>query len=203
MKVLRASAYQRMPWKNGGGETFEIAISPPGSTLDTLEWRVSMAVVAQDGPFSIFPNIDRTLCVIDGRGMELDFGAEGGIRIVTRDTAPFRFPADLKVHARLRAETITDLNVMTRRGRYRHRVDRLTIDRQLTLSVGPEQSLLFCEAGDVSCEVASEAEIQLGARDGLLLDTPPGVLKLSAARSPASVYLIRLYRTIAARASRN
>jgi len=192
-----------MPWKNGGGETFEIAISPPGSTLDTLEWRVSMAVVAQDGPFSTFPNIDRTLCVIDGRGMELDFGTDGGIRTVTRDTAPFRFPADIGVQARLLATTITDLNVMTRRGRYRHRVDRLTIDRELTPSVGASQSLLFCEEGNVSCAVEGEAEIQLGARDCLLLDAPPGLLRLSAARLPASVYLIQLYRTIALRASRN
>jgi len=203
LKILRAAAHRRMPWKNGGGETFEIAISPPGAALDKLEWRVSMAVVAQDGPFSIFPDIDRTLCVIDGRGMELDFGADGGIRTVTRDTAPFPFPADLRVEARLLGETITDLNVMTRRGRYRHRVDRLAIDGELTLDIDAEQSLLFCEEGNVSCAVESAAEYQLGPRDCLLMDAPPGVLQLSAAHWPASVYLIRFYRTIGVKASRN
>lgn len=83
-KVLRANAYARMPWKNGGGETREIAIFPPAANLDTLDWRISMAVVAQDGPFSSFPGIDRTLCVIEGAGMELDFGAGGGIQTVAR-----------------------------------------------------------------------------------------------------------------------
>jgi environmental stress-induced protein Ves len=193
LKVLRAAAYQRMPWKNGGGETAEIAISPPAATLDTLEWRVSMAVVAQDGPFSMFPDIDRALCILDGLGMELDFGADGGKRCVTRDTAPFSFPADLPLHARLLAGTITDLNVMTRRGRYRHKVDRLVIDRHLTLEVSAPQSLLFCERGEVICTVAGHSDIRLGTRDCVLMPAPSGVLELSTAQPPAAVYLIQLY----------
>nr|WP_268894909.1 HutD family protein [Steroidobacter agaridevorans] len=203
LNVLRAAAHRRMPWKNGGGETSEIAISPPGATLDSLDWRVSMAVVAQDGPFSIFPDIDRTLCILDGQGMALDFGAAGGTRTVTRDTAPFPFPADLPVQARLLAGTIADLNVMTRRGRYRHSVDRLVVDRHLTLDLRAEESLLFCADGAVSCAIEGESEIQLGARDCVLMQSPPGVLTLSAARSSASVFLIQLYRTIARNASRN
>ena len=50
-----------MPWKNGGGETAEIAVSPPGAALDDFDWRLSMARVETDGPFSAFPGIDRTL----------------------------------------------------------------------------------------------------------------------------------------------
>lgn len=192
MKVLRATDYQRMPWKNGGGETFEIAVSPPGATLDTLEWRISMAVVAQDGPFSMFPGIDRTLSILDGRGVELDFGADGGTRTVSRDTAPFYFPADLPVYARLLAGAVTDLNVMTRRDRYRHSVDRLVVDEVLTLDIKTDHSLLFCENGKVSCTVAGQAEMHLGARDCALLSAAPGVLKLSTPQSSASVYLIQL-----------
>lgn len=193
MKVLRAADFQRMPWKNGGGETSEIAISPPGATLDTLEWRVSMAMVAQDGPFSIFAGIDRTLCILDGAGMELDFGADGGTRAVTRDIAPFHFPADLPVQARLLAGTITDLNVMTRRDRYRHSVSRLVVDEQLTLEISAGQSLLFCEDGTVTCAVAGKADIRLGSRDCAWLSEAPGVLDLATAQSSASVYLIQLY----------
>ncbi|MDP1908248.1 MAG: HutD family protein, partial [Hyphomicrobium sp.] len=43
MRILRAKDYRRMPWKNGGGETTEIAISPEGAALDSFDWRVSMA----------------------------------------------------------------------------------------------------------------------------------------------------------------
>src|SRR5690606_36029934 len=120
------------------------------ATLDTMDWRISMAVVAQDGPFSIFPGIDRTLCILDGQGMELDFGEDGGKRTVTGHAAPFHFPADLPLRARLLDGAITDLNVMSRRGHYRHSVDRLLIDGRLTLEIAAHQSLLFCEHGTVS-----------------------------------------------------
>jgi uncharacterized protein len=51
MRVLTPSDYKRMPWKNGGGETTEIAVFPPGASLDAIAWRLSMASVAADGPF--------------------------------------------------------------------------------------------------------------------------------------------------------
>ena len=31
MQVLRQADYRRMPWKNGGGETTEVTVSPPGA----------------------------------------------------------------------------------------------------------------------------------------------------------------------------
>src|SRR3712207_8945836 len=35
MKILRSSEYRRMPWKNGKGETVEIAVFPPNASVDT------------------------------------------------------------------------------------------------------------------------------------------------------------------------
>ncbi|MBV9975040.1 MAG: HutD family protein, partial [Hyphomicrobiales bacterium] len=61
MRVLRAGQHRRMPWKNGGGETTEIIASPEGAGLDEFDWRISMARVATDGPFSRFAGVDRTL----------------------------------------------------------------------------------------------------------------------------------------------
>ncbi len=76
MKLYRAHDHKRMPWKNGGGETVEIAVFPPGAGVDDFDWRISMATVASDGPFSIFPGIDRTLSILDGAGLSLKM--EGG-----------------------------------------------------------------------------------------------------------------------------
>ncbi len=196
MQILRAAAHRRMPWKNGGGETFEIAVSPPDATLDTLDWRVSMAVVTQDGPFSLFPGIERTLCILDGPGLQLDFGNDGGTHTVTPDTAPLRFAADRPVHARLLAGTITDLNVMTRRGRYRHAVRRLPLDAQQTLTTtAAEQPLLvLCERGSARCTIAGDTDIQLDARDCVLIRAASGPISFSAAASTAtaSLFLIEL-----------
>ncbi len=196
MEILRKAAYRRMPWKNGGGETFEIAISPPGASFDTFDWRVSMAVVERDGPFSIFPGIDRTLCVLEGAGVALDFGAsEGDARVLTPASDPFHFAADRALEARLLAGTITDLNVMTRSARCRHSVQRLTIDAppmQVTV-VAP--SIVFCERGELVCTVDGGTELSLGARDCLVRrDAAPALLELKAP-FPASVYLIQFYAT--------
>lgn len=43
MRILRASDHKRMPWKNGKGETVEIAVFPEGASVDTFDWRISMA----------------------------------------------------------------------------------------------------------------------------------------------------------------
>ncbi|TIN81446.1 MAG: HutD family protein, partial [Mesorhizobium sp.] len=72
MRILRAAEYRSMPWKNGGGVTTEIAVSPSGAGLDDFDWRVSMARVELSGPFSQFAGIDRTLAVLEGEGIVLE-----------------------------------------------------------------------------------------------------------------------------------
>ena len=67
-RLLRNADHRRMPWKNGGGETVEVIVHPEGASLSDFGWRVSMATVASDGPFSVFPGIDRTIVVVEGAG---------------------------------------------------------------------------------------------------------------------------------------
>jgi environmental stress-induced protein Ves len=124
MRIIRAGDCKTAPWKNGGGSTTEIAIGPTGAPLDNFDWRISMARVASDGPFSDFPGIDRTLAVIKGSGMILTIGTGAPVTL-SRGADPVRFPGDTPTSARLTAGEITDLNVMTRRGRFSHRLERI------------------------------------------------------------------------------
>ena len=140
MRVLNAAEYKRMPWKNGGGETAEIAVFPEGAGLDDFGWRVSMATVGSDGPFSAFAGVDRTLSVLEGDGIALEVDGRDG-RAVDDRLATVRFAADAATNARLIGGTIVDLNVMTRRGRYEHRVLRHDID-------GPREAGAGADAGD-------------------------------------------------------
>ncbi|MBP8937640.1 MAG: HutD family protein [Agrobacterium sp.] len=123
MTLLRASDYKRMPWKNGGGETVEIAIFPRAASVNDFDWRISMATVASDGPFSIFPGIDRTLSILQGNGMALAVAANDPL-LLTMESAPLPFPADVSANATLPGGPIVDLNVMTRRSAFRHAVRR-------------------------------------------------------------------------------
>lgn len=74
VRILRAAGRAAAPWKNGGGVTREIAAGPEGAGMDTFAWRVSLADVGADGPFSVFPEVTRVLTVVDGAGMELTAG---------------------------------------------------------------------------------------------------------------------------------
>ena len=115
MRILRAADRTPMPWKNGGGVTREVAIWPPSAALDAFDWRISIADVAQGGPFSTFPGVDRVLTVIRGAGLEL---AVEGMATAILDAAalPFAFPGDAACAARLHDGPIRDLNLMVRRG---------------------------------------------------------------------------------------
>jgi uncharacterized protein len=124
VKLIRLSGLAVTPWKNGGGTTTEIAVFPPDTDFGTFEWRLSMANVASDGPFSQFPGIDRTLTVIEGKGLRLVVDGAPPIDLTPR-SAPLAFAGDVPTTASLIDGPIRDLNVMTRRGRWMHAVSRI------------------------------------------------------------------------------
>ena len=125
MRVLRAADRIATPWKNGGGVTREVAAFPPGAAMDAFEWRISLAEIAADGPFSVFPGVDRVLTVIEGQGLMLDVG--GRLLVLDAASPPLDFAGDAKVSARLTDGPIRDLNLMVRRGVWRARTRRLTV----------------------------------------------------------------------------
>lgn len=108
------------PWKNGGGVTREIATGPsPGAGAHPgadWGWRISLAEVAQDGPFSIFPDTDRIIAVIDGAGMDL-VRPDGSILALDL-YRPVRFDGEAPLAGRLRRGPVRDLNAMVRRGQF-------------------------------------------------------------------------------------
>jgi len=138
LRILRSSDYPTRPWKNGGGTTRDIVVSPPGASLDDFDWRLSLAQVDRDGPFSRFDNVDRTLVLLSG-AMTLheqeshvprDFSGQRSLRLrsplvihLVRGE-PVTFEGERAIEATLAGGSTLDLNVMTRRDRARHTVRR-------------------------------------------------------------------------------
>jgi hypothetical protein len=102
----------RMRWRNGRGETREVAAWPAGSTLETFEWRVSVATVTEDGAFSRFPGVTRTLALIGGAGLRLT-GEATRIELAHRYAAA-SYRGDDEVHCKLVGGVVQVLNVMVR-----------------------------------------------------------------------------------------
>jgi environmental stress-induced protein Ves len=189
MRILRSADYRRMPWKNGGGETVEIAVHPAGSSLDEFDWRVSMARVAADGPFSAFPGVERTLAVLDGNGIRLEVGGGAPVEL-TSSSKPFAFAADVNVEAKLVDGPITDLNVMTRRGRARHSLRCLRARDAVERTVNAAAVLLFCNEGSVEIE-AEGAVRRLSAHDTLLDVNVSGTWRIAPKISPV-LFLVEI-----------
>ncbi|GAB2738897.1 HutD/Ves family protein [Kitasatospora kifunensis] len=106
IQQLPAAARIPSPWRNGGGVTREVAADPAGA------WRVSLALVAADGAFSLFPEFARVLTVVEGAGLELTVGDAAPVTLTP--LRPFAFPGHLPTTARLLDGPVTALNLMTR-----------------------------------------------------------------------------------------
>jgi len=176
MRLLKACRHRTTAWKNGGGETREILVSPSGAAFDSFDWRVSIARVDGDGPFSSFPGIDRTLTMLSGGAMTLDDGIKP-VRL-TPDAPPHGFDGATSIVARIEGGPVTDLNVMTRRGRLRHEVRRQHIDEQSgnwrgrdvahPLKAGRGERLVVVIGGDVAIR-ATPFDGALSLHDAVLL----------------------------------
>jgi environmental stress-induced protein Ves len=114
MHTIRSATYRRMPWKNGGGTTQEIVVEPREGPFD---YRVSIADVEADGPFSRFDGCDRHIMILSGEGMRLDCGVHGAIDLAPRE--PRTFSGDWDVRGVLRRGPVRDFNLILARGRMR------------------------------------------------------------------------------------
>jgi uncharacterized protein len=155
MRVIRAREYVTRPWKNGGGTTREIVTFPEGSGYDTFEWLISAAHVGGDGPFSIFPEVDRSMAILSGAAMTLH-GLGAAPVALTPETAPYAFAGDVPVTATLANGPVEDLNLMTRRGTYRHAMRRVAMGAPVAL-LSRGVLAVFAERGAVRAKSASGA----------------------------------------------
>jgi uncharacterized protein len=111
---LTPREYRRMPWRNGGGTTTEIATEPGGPA--GFLWRLSIAEVAASGPFSDFGGYDRQILLLEGRGFVLHF-AEAPSHRLDRPLEPFTFDGGWRASCELVDGPVRDLNLMVAQGR--------------------------------------------------------------------------------------
>ena len=151
------------PWKNGGGSTREIVCFPPGASMDSFAWRISVATIAQPGPFSAFAGIDRKIMLLDGDGVQLVSAAAGIDHTLQPRWQPFAFSGDVALDCTLLGGTSTDFNVMTRRGEWSAQVE--VIKAEPGSNLGADSPAGLCMVLDGHCKTA----------DGTLLEPGQGL----------------------------
>jgi uncharacterized protein len=188
MQVLRSEQHRRMPWRNGGGVTYEVASSPAGTELADFDWRISIAEVEAGGPFSAFPDIDRTIILIEGEWMALTVDGRRH-RFGIRD--PFSFDGGSETLCEVPSRS-RDLNVMTRRGRATAAVAVVEADSSdggaVTGAVAGAETVFVCLTPSVVLTAADGIEVELNALDAALT-TDAGRLTV---RGDGAVVVIQL-----------
>lgn len=120
MKLVHVDQVAPVPWRNGGGVTRELWAWPSAAHWQV---RISVADIAQDGPFSAYPGVDRWFAVIEGAGVALAFAH--GTCTLGPDDAPLPFDGAAAPGCRLRAGPTRDLNLMSLRSAGRGRMQRV------------------------------------------------------------------------------
>lgn len=137
LRVLNPRDYQRTRWKNDGGWTTEILSESMADPAQGFRWRVSIADIENDGPFSAFPGIERDLLLLAGKGIELDINDAPPLRLDQRFQHA-HFAGEDAVGCRLLAGPTRDFNVMARRGEVAAEVHARPLNGTM---------LVFAEAG--------------------------------------------------------
>ncbi len=178
IRHLHATGYRRERWKNGLGWTREIArgqvlggvfvesIDEPGQP--DWDWRLSIAQIDEDGPFSTFEGIDRTLVLLEGHGMTLTFD-DGEVVALAAPGKTIDFAGERSLRCTLTDGPTFDFNVMWRRDRLTAAIERQAVMQPMRIDSGTtEQVVLHVFAGTMRI-VADGRFVHAGPSDTILL----------------------------------
>lgn len=198
-RPLRLAEQPDEAWRNGGGRTRTLAADPASENRVAPRWRLSVATVEVDGPFSTFPGLERYALLLDGPGLGLS-GPEGERRLAPVDT-PIRFPGEWPLQARTHGPGPNRvLNLMVQRDRMQGRLSPRPTRLDAAAPAGAWR-LLLVAAGRLRLQAtAGVPPLLLAADEALLLPAAVlaalGPLDLQAA-APASRWLLAAIDPIA------
>jgi environmental stress-induced protein Ves len=112
-RLLRAQDYRRERWRNGAGWTREVHAQPSAGGAG-WDWRLSIAEIDADAPFSAFPGVDRELVLLEGNGLRLRFD-DGELVELHPPHERLRFAGERALRGELVDGPTRDFNLMWKR----------------------------------------------------------------------------------------
>lgn len=154
-----------MRWKNGAGWTSEIARWPDAEAWD---WRLSIAEIDADAPFSAFPGVERALVLLDGNGMRLHFDSGRSHRLNPPHDC-LRFAGEDALHCELVDGPTRDFNLMWRRAACDAQLWHRPLVGTMALFVDPTETWAFHLIAGSARFMQDAALGELGAGDTAIL----------------------------------
>lgn len=158
VQVLAAADRVAVPWLNGDGVTSEVVARPVGGDPAAFDWRLSIATISGDHPFSSYPGVDRLLMPLSPQGLDL---LDGGAPVHVRQFDVHGFAGENEVASFGVWAPTLDLNLMTRRGRCTGSLLLTQVSSDWTVQAGHEESIAL---------VVLDGSLHLGERRLTFLD---------------------------------
>jgi len=170
--IVPKSDFRTVPWKNGKGQTIELAINEGGSLVQ-FDWRLSMATVVEDGEFSNFSGYHRNLVLIEGNGLTLTHDIIHTDRL-TKLLDFASFDGGSNTQAQIINGAIKDFNIMTAKQKC-HAIVQTFIPNQ-THKIN-EQGLVFAYSLTDKITIKDEKgqQKQVTQGDLIQLDKPQNI----------------------------
>lgn len=172
-RVVRRSDYRSSPWRNGGGVTHEIARAPQshGQSGAEFAWRLSLAHIDGDGPFSDFRGYQRAITLVSGGACRLLGLRKGGWELRESGSTAL-FDGGAAVSCELLAGPCEDLNLMVREPGQIVAVDHFALFPSEPDAVPANCNVaVFCLEGAIDClHLPSGERATLGLHDSLLIE---------------------------------
>jgi environmental stress-induced protein Ves len=178
LSIHGPDSYRTVPWRNGRGETLVLRSAAAPGTED-FAWRLSIATVDCDGPFSHFPHCDRILILLDGSGLTLTHD-NGQVATLGKRFSSAEFCGDGGTLAKLHDGPVLDFNVMTHRDHCSASVTVLEGDDAKALAVDCELLLIYAVDTHVAITAPQDESIAIAQHHLLQYESPaPGHWRFS------------------------
>ena len=159
-KIYSPQSFQTLPWRNGLGSTVELLAETPNKN-EAFSWRLSIASVANDGPFSDFSGYDRTLLLLEGSGITLN-KPNGIFKVLYSSLDYANFKGEDLIDATLHNGPIKDFNIMTLRSICTSSVTAIDETSESLLNINADKLLVY-SIKPVNIQIGLEASISLEA----------------------------------------
>jgi len=159
-KIYSPQSFQTLPWRNGLGSTVELLAETPNKN-EAFSWRLSIASVANDGPFSDFSGYDRTLLLLEGSGITLN-KPNGVFKVLNSSLDYANFKGEDLIDATLHDGPIKDFNIMTLRSICTSSVTAIDETSESLLNINADKLLVY-SIKPVNIKIGLESSISLEA----------------------------------------
>ncbi|CDG17683.1 HutD family protein [Xenorhabdus doucetiae] len=170
IKCFDYATLPRLQWSEGKGETRDIVCWP---VSDDFAWRACFTTLHQSGVVGQFPDIERTIILLKGKGIRLTSPGFLEHELVKKMT-PFNFSGDILGHAELLDGPVQCFNIMTRRSCWASEVSVISEERLLPTS---HSGVLYVLKGRWEMAGANCVQLAFGQGAWWLPDIREGIIK--------------------------